>query len=187
MDVGLSCSQFTGRFVVRDLAAASNGDVQHAAVDFEAHCNDIDPAVFGRVRFNSVLDARPFDGDYPRYRLEMTAAAHGRVTGAGLNCGPAPALCQADFTAPTNVSHHRHARFRLPFRGWTGACHGGETIGFRVNTVRTCAPVFEPIGATGARARAADGQPARRVDCCRDAPRCIPGQQHVDAHRRTTT
>ena len=69
MDVGLSCSQFTGRFMVRDLAAASNGAVQHAAVDVEAPCTDVAPGIFGTVRSNSALDARPFAGDYPRYRL----------------------------------------------------------------------------------------------------------------------
>ena len=81
----------------------------------------------------------------------MTAAAR-RVTGAGLNCGTAPASCQADVTAPTNVSVTATPDSGYVFVGWTGACHGGETISFRVNTVRTCAPTFEPAGAPGARA-----------------------------------
>jgi hypothetical protein len=163
MDVTGGCNRLTGRFVIRELSVLSNGTVERAAIDFEQHCNDIDPAVFGSVRYNSTLDAVPFNGDYPRYRFVVPRPVHGRVTGAGLDCGAASAQCQADFSGPTNISITAVASAGYEFGGWSGPCYGGETITFRVNTVRTCAPLFQTTAAVPRALLRMAGQPGDAI------------------------
>ena len=163
MDVTGGCNRLTGRFVIRELSVLSNGSVERAAIDFEQHCNDIDPAVFGSVRYNSTLDAVPFEGDYPRYRFIVPRPVHGRVTGAGLDCGAASDPCQADFSAPTNISVTAVAHAGYEFGGWSGLCHGGETITFRVNTIRTCAPLFQATAAAPRALLRMAGQPGDAI------------------------
>ena len=61
----------TGRFVVREIEYAGE-DVVRFAADFEQHCEDSAPALFGAVRFNSnISDLVPFGGQYPRYQLTL--------------------------------------------------------------------------------------------------------------------
>ena len=143
MDLGFSCGSATGRFVVRDLVV-SGSVVQRAAIDFEHHCNDADPALFGSIRYESALEALPFGGDYPRYQLTVSAPPHGRVSGAGLDCGAAGPACQIELPAPSVIGITAVPDAGYVFAGWTGACHGGETIAFRLNTVRRCNALFEP-------------------------------------------
>jgi len=142
MDVTSTCNELTGRFVILELVIGSNGSVQRAAIDFEQHCEDADVAVFGALRFNSTLSAVPFGGEYPRYSFRVAAPAHGTVTGSGLACGGAQAGCRIDRDAPGAVSVVATADPGYVFAGWTGACHGGESITFRLNTVRECGALF---------------------------------------------
>ena len=163
MDVTGGCNRLTGRFVIRELSVLSNGSVERAAIDFEQHCDDIDPAVFGSVRYNSTLDAVPFNGDYPRYRFIVPRPVNGRVTGAGVDCGAASDACQLDFSGPTNISITAVANAGYEFGGWSGPCHGGETISFRVNTVRTCAPLFQTTTAAPRALLRMAGQPGDSI------------------------
>jgi hypothetical protein len=153
MDAGLSCSRLTGRFVVRDLVEGTFGSIEHAAIDFEQHCDDSDAGVFGSVRYHSALDAVPFGGDYPRYRLVIPAPSHGRVTGAGIDCGGAGTACESDFAGPTTVALTATPDAGYEFAGWSDSCHGGAAITFRLNTVKQCAPIFEAASAPAPRKR----------------------------------
>jgi hypothetical protein len=84
MDVsgdGRGCNQETGRFFVREIAYSVGGMLERLAVDFEQHCEDRGPALFGAIRYNSTISTLvPFDGAYPSYRLQIAPPLHGRVT-----------------------------------------------------------------------------------------------------------
>ena len=56
---GRGCNTDTGRFLVSDVAFAQDGTVERLAVDFEQHCEDAPPALFGSVRYNSSVTAVP--------------------------------------------------------------------------------------------------------------------------------
>ncbi|MBZ5589003.1 MAG: hypothetical protein LAO05_10615 [Acidobacteriia bacterium] len=56
---GRGCNTLTGRFVVLDAQYSPTGDVQSLAIDFEQHCEGLPPALFGSVRFNSVVAVEP--------------------------------------------------------------------------------------------------------------------------------
>ena len=164
MDVTSNCNRLTGRFLVREISITSNGTVERAAIDFEEHCNDIDAAVFGTVRYNSSLEAIPFGGDYPRYRVVVPPPTGGRVSGAGLDCHAATGPCQVDFGGPASITVTATADAGYRFAGWTGLCHGGESITFRLNTVRQCAALFELIPPLSPRAYLKmAGQPGDKV------------------------
>jgi len=64
---GRGCNELTGRFIVFELVADGAGGVARFAADFEQHCEDRAPALFGAVRFHSdVPITRPCsdaDGD----------------------------------------------------------------------------------------------------------------------------
>jgi hypothetical protein len=149
MDVDFACSALTGRFVVRDIAIASDGSVARAAIDFEEHCDDRDPGIFGSLRYNSTVDALPFGGDYPRYRVAIAVSlpVHGRVTGPGLDCGTNTTVCQAEYTAVRQAILTATPDPGFGFAGWRGACHGGTTISLNVNGVKDCVADFEPLTA----------------------------------------
>ncbi len=57
---GRGCNRLTGRFNVLEISYDLAGDLATAAIDFEQHCEDRVPAVFGFIRYNSstpVIDA----------------------------------------------------------------------------------------------------------------------------------
>jgi hypothetical protein len=56
---GRGCNTITGRFLVSEIAFASDGTVQSLAIDFEQHCEGAPPALFGSVRFNSSVPVEP--------------------------------------------------------------------------------------------------------------------------------
>ena len=60
---GRGCNQSTGRFVVREIVRGPTGTVLAFAADFEQHCEDAVPALFGAIRYNSTIgDLLPFGG-----------------------------------------------------------------------------------------------------------------------------
>ena len=60
---GRACSSLTGRFVVHEVVYRSDGSVRRFAADFEQHCGDGVPALFGAIRYNSTIaDLCPFGG-----------------------------------------------------------------------------------------------------------------------------
>ncbi|HVN88071.1 MAG TPA: hypothetical protein VMW17_24780 [Candidatus Binatia bacterium] len=50
---GRGCGPLSGQFGVRDLAYAPNSSVTKLAIDFEQHCENQPPALFGSLRINS--------------------------------------------------------------------------------------------------------------------------------------
>jgi alpha-tubulin suppressor-like RCC1 family protein len=88
-----SCGGVTGRFVVIEALYGAGGEVQRFAADFEHHCEDRLPALFGSVRINSsvprslrvsVSNATSYEGDsLPRHMVFTVALSQvnsGRVT-----------------------------------------------------------------------------------------------------------
>lgn len=147
------CSQETGRFVIHELVTNPNGSVARLAADFEQHCGDADPGLVGAIRYNSTIGGiPPFDGNYPRYELTVAPHAHGRVTGTGLDCGSSGTLCQTVLGAPATLTLTATPDAGYVFAGWTATnCEGSATVTVRVNTVKTCSALFEPLVTTSAR------------------------------------
>ncbi len=57
------CNSATGVFTVLELALTPRGEVARLAVDFEQHCDDAVPALFGSLRFDSTLPIPSADSD----------------------------------------------------------------------------------------------------------------------------
>ncbi len=57
---GRGCGGNTGRFVVLEAKYSPAGDVQALAIDYEMHCYGQAPALFGSVRFNSLVERGPY-------------------------------------------------------------------------------------------------------------------------------
>jgi Divergent InlB B-repeat domain len=143
---GRGCNDLTGRFVVLELSIASDGTVQRFAADFEQHCSDAVPGLFGAVRYQATVDSIvPFGGVYPVYQLDVLSPAHGRVTGSGLDCGAAGPLCQVPLSAAARLTLNAVPDVGYVFTGWAGDCRGGPTTTVHVNGPKTCTALFEPL------------------------------------------
>jgi hypothetical protein len=145
---GRGCNELTGRFVVLDVAygPAPDFEILRFAADFEQHCEDQAPALFGAIRYNSVVsDLTPFGGLYPRIELSLTRPTHGRVTGVDLDCGPSTTQCVRTLSAAERLQLTAMPDPGYMFAGWTDDCHGGVTISINVNGPKACTPLFEPI------------------------------------------
>ncbi len=100
---GRGCNTITGRFLVSDLAFASDGTVQSLAIDFEQHCEGAPPALFGSVRFNSSVPVEP------RVSVADATALKGNV---GTNdgtvilslCLPSPQLVTVHFATANGTA-----------------------------------------------------------------------------------
>jgi Divergent InlB B-repeat domain len=148
----------SGWFIVRELALAPDGSVLRLAIDFEQHCAANDPALFGALRYNStVASFTPFDGQYPDYRLTITAPLHGTVTGDGVNCGGGQTACERTVGVPTSVSLLARPDAGYMFGGWSGDCAGGPTMTIKINGRKQCAAAFVAITSTTARSIAMVG------------------------------
>lgn len=143
---GRSCSGLTGRFVVLEVVYDTDGTVLRFAADFEQHCSDDVPALFGAVRYNSTIaDVTPFGGDYPAYRLTVPQPEHGRVSGAGIDCGGASVSCQLSLLAAAHVILTAEPDSGYVFTGWAGDCRGAASTSVHVNGAKTCSAHFEPL------------------------------------------
>ncbi|MCW5199987.1 hypothetical protein VU05_04695 [Desulfobulbus sp. F1] len=56
---GRGCNTLTGRFNILDVEYDTDGKVLSFAADFEQHCEGMDPALFGSIRYNSSIGAAP--------------------------------------------------------------------------------------------------------------------------------
>lgn len=149
---GRGCNQETGRFVILELALGPGGTVQRFAVDFEQHCEDRVPALFGAIRYNSTIDeVLPFGGDYPSYRLSLTPPVNGHVGAAGLHCGAPSDPCLLTLASAAQVALTATAAPGHVFMGWTEDCSGGATTTLHINGPKRCAALFEPIEAVAPR------------------------------------
>jgi len=56
---GRGCNQLTGRFLVSELLVDKWGNVKSLAIDFEQHCENLPPALYGSVRYRSDVSIEP--------------------------------------------------------------------------------------------------------------------------------
>jgi hypothetical protein len=147
---GSGCNTVTGRFVVYEIEIAGSAVTRFAA-DFEQHCDDIAPALFGAIRFNSSRPSlTPFDGAYPDVRLHIDPSPYGRVTAAGIDCGNGGADCDEVYDAPTTAALTVTPAPGYAFLGWTGNCEGKlVAASLLVAQRRRCAPVFDAVPGSG--------------------------------------
>ena len=144
--LGRSCNRLTGHFVVLELVTAPDNSISRFAADFEQHCEDAGPGLFGAIRFNSTISSlTPFGGNYPRYDLTFPSPANGRVTGGGLDCGSGGSVCNVSFAVATQVTLSATPDAGHVFTGWTGDCHGAQSSQVHVNSAKSCSAVFEPL------------------------------------------
>ena len=173
---GRGCNALTGRFIVREIVFGSGGTIQRFAVDFEQHCKDVVPGLFGAIRYNStVSDIVPFNGAFPSYDLSLTTPVHGRISGAGIDCGGAGTQCQASLPSAAQINLTAAPDSGYTFMGWIDDCSGGATTSLHVNGPKRCAASFEPIPPSRrGRSSAGTASPVTRLDkggvkCCRSS------------------
>ena len=160
---GAGCNDLTGRYVVREIVIATDGSVLRFAADFEHHCSDMNPGLFGVIRYNStVADLVPFEGNYPFYELTVVPAAHGRITAAGIDCGGGAVSCVLPVATPTLVRLTATPESGYAFVRWSGDCSGAITTWVAVNQRKRCSAVFES-GFQGTTALFLDSQPGDTV------------------------
>ena len=99
---GRGCTVLTGRFVVLEATYDANGKVQSFAADFEQHCENAVPALFGSVRYQAgdpgcmgQPDGTACDDQDACTQSDVCQA--GRCTGASTGvCSAAPVPCHTD-------------------------------------------------------------------------------------------
>ena len=144
------CNTLSGRFIIYDLTADSTGRLTSFAADFEQHCSDQRPAMFGAVRINSArASLTPFDGAYPSYSLTVQPAVNGYVNATGIDCGAGRTDCAETFGAVTSVTLTATPSPGFIFLGWAGDCIGNTTAVLSVDRPTLCIPVFNSAGGTG--------------------------------------
>jgi len=143
---GHGCNTVTGRYWVREIVM-SGTTVQKLAIDFEQHCEDNNPGLFGALRFNSDISSLiPFEGDYPRYRLEVAPTLNGAVTGTNLDCEGAGPACAVEYGQPQSALAIAAAPDPgFYFSGWSGSCQGGLHSTVHLNTIEHCGALFTPF------------------------------------------
>jgi Divergent InlB B-repeat domain/Viral BACON domain len=142
------CSGGLGRFTVLDWVVASDGTVLRFAADFEEHCDNGGPGLYGGIRYASTTsDVIPFGGVYPAYSLTVATPVNGTISGdGGINCGPAASACSATLMHAGSISLAATAAPGYIFAGWTGDCVGSTSaLSTFVNRPESCAALFEPI------------------------------------------
>ena len=160
---GRGCNELTGQFVVREIELAPGGSVLRFAADFEQHCEDMNPGLFGAIRYNSTIsDLTPFEGNYPVYELTVTPPDHGRLTATGIDCGGGAMSCVLPLSTPTVVRLTATPDPGYAFERWSGDCSGAITTWVAVNQRKRCSAVFVP-GIQGTTALFLDSQPGDYV------------------------
>jgi hypothetical protein len=143
------CGPLTGRFLIRQVEYAANGDVVRLAIDAEQHCHGLDGALFAAIRYNSTIATDTFPGDTARYALNMSPPTHGVVIGsalaAGLACGGSQSACSVTFTGLSDATMTAIPDDGYMFTGWTGGCSGGPVTTVHVNSVIECGATFATV------------------------------------------
>ena len=143
-----TCALLVGRFVIHEMVVGPTGSLTRFAADFEQHCWDVTPALFGAIRYQSTRSSlTPFDGDYPEYWLRVGAADNGYVTGPGIDCGAGRGDCSEAYAADAEVSLQAFPSPGYAFIGWAGLdCLGGQHAVTTMTRRRFCVPIFSVEG-----------------------------------------
>jgi Divergent InlB B-repeat domain len=144
---GRGCSLWSGRLWIREIEYfAGGGGVSRIAADFEQHCNDDVPALFGAIRVNSTIsDLTPFGGGYPSFSVTIAASPGGKVAGAGIDCGLGATACSSVFGGAAGITLRATASAGYEFLGWEGSCGGTEIVLLHVVGPESCVAVFGPV------------------------------------------
>jgi hypothetical protein len=162
---GRSCSNPTGRFVIHEIAFGPGSALERFAADFELHCGDVVPGLFGAVRYNASTDTvLPFGGTYPQYQLTLQRPANGTITGTSLDCGTSGAACQVTLGAAAVLTLNAQPDTGYLFAGWTGDCHGATATTIHVNGPKLCGALFQPLVSSAPRTLLfLDSQPSEHI------------------------
>jgi hypothetical protein len=148
---GRACNEVTGRFQIYEIEYDAGGALTKLAVDFEQHCSDAVPALFGALRYNSSRATLvPFNGAYPVYSMTVDSTPYGRVTGPGVDCGAGATDCAEAYAAVSLVTLTVAPVPGYVFLSWSGDCKGGAlSTTVQVNRRWTCTPSFDAIPGSG--------------------------------------
>lgn len=136
-----ACNRTVGRFQIHEI---SFSPTFRFAADFEQHCEDIGPALFGAIRINSTRSSLvPFDGAYPVYAVRIESAPNGYVTGPGIDCGAGRLDCSEPFAPYSQIALRATPSPGYVFLGWGGIdCVGADEVIVQVRRLMLCTPVF---------------------------------------------
>ena len=81
---GRGCNTITGRFDVLEAVYGAGGQVLRFAADFEQHCEGVEAALFGAVRYHSTIAAPPVQPPPARCASRVTSIADLRAQVNGL-------------------------------------------------------------------------------------------------------
>jgi hypothetical protein len=148
----LACNRLTGWYQVREVEYASDGTVVRFAADFEQHCDDVTPALFGAIRFNSTIaQLQPFDGLYPLYTIAVDRPTHGVVTADEIACSSAGVACSAEYVEARGLALRAIPDPGYQLAGWGGDCQGGNLAVLVVNGPKHCTAQFAPVAPSAPR------------------------------------
>ena len=143
---GAGCNTITGWFRVLEVSYDTAGNVTRFAADFEQHCDNATPALFGAVRYNSTITSLvPFGGNYPLYSVTVTPSDHGTVSGDGIDCATGSPACTRTFAAPSGIALTAIPEIGYRLLSWSGDCQGGDVALLDINGPRVCTALFGPI------------------------------------------
>ena len=85
----------------------------------------------------------------PSYTLTITRPTGGTVTGAGINCGTAGAVCTVTMPGATAIGLQATADSGYVFSAWSGQCSGTSTsVSVQVSGAVSCGAAFTSSGST---------------------------------------
>jgi len=146
------CSTVAGRFTVLELVFASDGSVSRFAADFDQHCANAGPGLYGAIRYSATdSSVVPFGGTYPLYTLTVQPDPNGTVSAVGINCGSSGFTCATTLPQPDTLSLTATPSPGFFFAGWSGDCSGLASTSIFINRPETCSAVFQPFLSNGDR------------------------------------
>lgn len=140
-----------GRFTIHELEAVGNLVTRFSA-DFEAPCGSPVKTLTGSVRYRSTrANLLPFDGEYPRYQLNLRATLGGFISGENISCGDGGRTdCNEEYSSQALVSLQAFPTTGYEFLGWAGSCSGTSPVmAIVVDRSMTCIAVFHPFPVNG--------------------------------------
>lgn len=118
---GRGCNMLTGRFTVLEIVYGAGTSITSFAANFEQHCEEQAPALFGSIRYNAAARAP--------HTLNVATAGSGSGTitsfPAGLDCGATCSTAVADGLVSALVATPAPGS---GFAGWSGAADCADGV-----------------------------------------------------------